>query len=137
MSTEFTGERVIPGLVDLDLWNEHISRYTFAAQRKRALEFGCGAGYGAAYLAQTAREATRIGGSAEAVEYAQEHYGRPNVRYEVGSATEMPFADASFNLVVAYEVIEHLENGQQLLTEARRVLVNSRLGAKETVPHEH
>ena len=125
MSTEFTGERVIPGLVDVDLWNEHISRYTFAARlarRKRVLDVGCGAGYGTAELAQTAREATGIDVSAEAVEYAQTHYGRVNVRFEVGSATEMPFADASFDLVVAFEVIEHLENWQQLLTEARRVL---------------
>ncbi len=125
MSTEFTGERVIPGLVDVDLWNEHISRYTFAARlarRKRVLDVGCGAGYGTAELAQTAREATGIDVSAEAVEYAQEHYGRSNARYEVGSATAMPFANASFDLVVAFEVIEHLENWQQLLTEARRVL---------------
>ena len=125
MSTEFTGERVIPGLVDVDLWNEHISRYTFAgrlARRKRVLDVGCGAGYGTAELAQTAREATGMDVSAEAVGYAQEHYGRPNVRFELGSATEMPFADASFDLVVAFEVIEHLENWPQLLTEARRVL---------------
>ena len=125
MSTEFTGERVIPGLVDVDLWNEHISRYTFAARlarRKRVLDVGCGAGYGTAELAQTAREATGIDVSAEAVEYAQTHYGQVNVRFEVGSATEMPFVDASFDLVVAFEVIEHLENWQQLLTEARRVL---------------
>ena len=125
MSTEFTGERVIPGLVDVDLWNEHISRYTFAARlarRKRVLDVGCGAGYGTAELAQTAREATGLDVSVEAVEYAQTHYERVNVPFEVGSATEMPFADASFDLVVAFEVIEHLENWQQLLTEARRVL---------------
>ena len=51
MSTEFTGERVIPGLVDVDLWNEHISRYTFAARlarRKRVLDVGCGCRVGSA-----------------------------------------------------------------------------------------
>lgn len=29
---EFTGERVIPGQVDVDLWNEHLARYAFAAR---------------------------------------------------------------------------------------------------------
>ena len=44
---EFTGERVIPGQVDLDLLNEHLARYMFAsrlAKRKRVLDAGCGAG---------------------------------------------------------------------------------------------
>ncbi len=125
MSAEFTGERVIPGLVDVDLWNEHFSRYTFAARlarRKRVLDVGCGAGYGTNELALTAREATGIDVSSDAIEYAREHYVRDNLRYELGSATELPFPDASFDLVVAFEVIEHLEEWSKLLTEARRVL---------------
>ncbi len=34
----------------------------------------------------------------------------------------LPFADGSFDLVVAFEVIEHLARWQDFLTEARRVL---------------
>ena len=52
---EFTGERVIPGEVDVDLLNEHMARYTFAARLargKRVLDAGCGAGYGSAELAR-------------------------------------------------------------------------------------
>ena len=40
---EFTGERVIPGQVDVDLLNEHMARYTFAARLargKRVLDAG-------------------------------------------------------------------------------------------------
>ncbi len=125
MSAEFTGERVIPGLVDVDLWNEHFSRYTFAARlarRKRVLDVGCGAGYGTNELALTARDAIGVDVGADAIAYAREHYVRDNLRYELGSATELPFADATFDLVVAFEVIEHLEEWSKLLTEARRVL---------------
>ncbi len=53
---EFTGERVIPGQVDPDLWAEHISRYAFAsrfAPGARVLDLGCGAGYGTAELASS------------------------------------------------------------------------------------
>ena len=52
---EFTGERVIPGQVDVDLLNEHLARYAFAARLargKRVLDAGCGAGYGSAELAR-------------------------------------------------------------------------------------
>lgn len=125
MSAEFTGERVIPGQVDIDLWNEHVSRYAFAARlarRKRVLDVGCGAGYGSAELALTASAVTGIDVSADAVAYASEHYVRPNLQFQPGSAADLPFADGSFDLVVAFEVIEHLSDWAQLIAEARRVL---------------
>ena len=56
---EFTGERVIPGRVEDNLFNEHVARYRFAAHLVRELglrgsflDAGCGAGYGAADLAK-------------------------------------------------------------------------------------
>lgn len=35
VSTEFAAERVIPVQVDMDLWNEHISGYSFAVRLVR------------------------------------------------------------------------------------------------------
>lgn len=125
MSTEFTGERVIPGQVDIDLWNEHLSRYAFAARlarRKRVLDVGCGAGYGSAELANSATTVTGIDISADAIAYATEHYVRPNLIYQQAGAAQLPFPDASFDLVVAFEVIEHLTDWEHLIAEARRVL---------------
>lgn len=125
MSTEFTGERVIPGQVDVDLWNEHLSRYAFAtrlARRKRVLDVGCGAGYGSAELANTASSVTGIDISADAVAYATEHYQRQNLQFQQAGAAQLPFPDAAFDLVVAFEVIEHLTDWEQLIAEARRVL---------------
>jgi SAM-dependent methyltransferase len=122
---EFTGERVIPGEVDIDLLNEHLARYTFAARLargKRVLDAGCGAGYGSAELARAAERVVGVDRAAEAIEFARTHYQSHNLSFEEASCTGLPHGDGSFDLVVAFEVIEHLENWREFLAEARRVL---------------
>src|SRR5438552_17547896 len=82
---EFTGERLIPGQVDVDLLNEHVARYAFAvrlARGKRVLDAGCGAGYGSAQLARVAAQVTGVDVAADAVEFARENYVLENLRFE-------------------------------------------------------
>jgi SAM-dependent methyltransferase len=122
---EFTGERVIPGEVDIDLFNEHMARYAFAARLargKRALDAGCGAGYGSAELARTAQSVVGIDNAADAIEFASAKYRAPNLAFEQASCGALPYADGSFDLIVAFEVIEHLPDWRQFLQEARRTL---------------
>ncbi len=122
---EFTGERVVPGEVNVDLWNEHVSRYALAARLTvdaSVLDMGCGTGYGSAELACRARSVTGIDVASDAVHYAREHYQLPNLQFDTASCTALPYADASFDAVVCFEVIEHLENWPDLIREARRVL---------------
>ena len=122
---EFTGERVIPGEVDIDLWNEHLARYQFAlrlARSKRVLDAGCGAGYGAAALASEALQVLGVDLAAEAAIYAHAHYRRPNLHFAQASCAALPVASSSLDLVVAFEVIEHLADWREFLAEARRVL---------------
>jgi len=125
---EFTGERLIPGQVDVDLLNEHMARYAFAvrlARGKRVLDAGCGAGYGTAELAHVAEHVTGVDVAADAVEYARANYAAHNVAFEQASATQLPYENASFDLVVAFEMIEHLEDWRGFLSEACRVLAPS------------
>jgi 2-polyprenyl-3-methyl-5-hydroxy-6-metoxy-1,4-benzoquinol methylase len=125
---EFTGERLIPGEVDVDLLNEHMARYNFAARLtrgKRVLDAGCGAGYGSAELARMAAHVVAIDIAGEAVEFARAHYQLPNLVFEQASCNQLPFEDAAFELVVAFEVIEHLEDWKGFLREVRRVLAPS------------
>ena len=122
---EFTGERVIPGQVDPDLWTEHVSRYAFAARwasGARVLDLGCGAGYGTAELAGRARSATGIDLAPEAIDHASSAYPRANISFVPASATAVPFRDGTFDLITAFEVIEHLHNWRELLSESRRLL---------------
>jgi len=122
--SEFTGERVIPGEVNDDLWAEHVARYAFAARYaagKPALDIGCGTGYGTAELAKLASTTFGIDLAADALTYAHSHYPAPH--FNRASAASLPFRDGSFDMVTAFEVIEHLSESRTLLSEARRVLV--------------
>jgi SAM-dependent methyltransferase len=121
---EFTGERVIPGLVDPNLFNEHVARYRFAARYadgRRVLDAGCGAGYGTAELTNAAT-VVAMDISADAIAHARGAFGRPGVHFLQGACESLPFADESFDLLVAFEVIEHLERWREMLAEARRIL---------------
>jgi ubiquinone/menaquinone biosynthesis C-methylase UbiE len=123
--SEFTGERVIPGLVDTNLLNEHLARYRFAAcfvrEGDTLLDAGCGSGYGAAELASHA-SVVAIDVAAEAIRHARENFPQPGIRFLQATCESLPFADASFDLVTAFEVIEHLERWRELLNETSRVL---------------
>lgn len=122
---EFTGERVVPGQVNPDLLNEHMARYLFAqrlARNKRVLDIACGTGYGTAELAHVAQHVVGIDVSPETVEAAKKTYAGANTTFQVADATKLPFPDGSFDLITAFEVIEHLEDWPALLSEARRLL---------------
>lgn len=121
---EFTGERVVPGLVDPDLFNEHLARYRFAArfsENARVLDGGCGSGYGAAELPNAAA-VIGVDISGDAVQHARRTFGRPNVHFLQAACEALPFAGGSFDLLLAFEVIEHLTRWREMLAEAARVL---------------
>jgi len=121
--SEFTGERVIPGQVNDDLWGEHVARYALAerfAHGRRVLDLGCGAGYGTASLARVASSSVGVDIAPDAIAYAADHF--PNVRFLQVPAHAVPFPPASFDLVTAFEVIEHLRDWRGLLTEVQRVI---------------
>jgi len=124
---EFTGERAIPGQVNDDLWNEHIARYAFArfhAKGKRVLDAGCGSGFGSAEMALSAAQVTGMDIAPEAVTLSSQNYLLPRLGFVVGACASMPFPSNAFDLVVAFEVIEHLADYRALLREVARVLTH-------------
>jgi len=122
---EFTGERMVPGEVDPDLELEHVSRYHFAAgdvAGREVLDLACGAGYGCAILsAAGARRVLGVDVALEAVAYGRAS-SRDGRLFVAGDGMALPFADGRFDRIVAFEILEHVEDPEALLLEASRVL---------------
>jgi SAM-dependent methyltransferase len=120
----FTGERFAPEVTGA-IWHEHWHRYCLVQPLARGLsvlDAACGEGYGSYILARGAREVVGIDIAADAVAHARSRYIAPNLRYVEGSCTALPLPDASIDLVVSFETIEHLQEQQEMLAEFRRIL---------------
>lgn len=122
---EFTGERFTPECVR-EIWYEHYHRYQFAlpmARGLRVLDAACGEGYGSALLAREAASVLGLDVSADAVAHARARYGGSGVRFEQADVTALGhLTEASFDLIVSFETLEHLEAQETMLLGFRRLL---------------
>ena len=123
---EATGERVIPELQREELvFAEHVARYRFAAQLaagKRILDAACGEGYGSVMLRDAGAESiVGLDIDRTVVEHARCRHGLEVVE---GDVRELPFDDASFDLLVSFETIEHISEPWKAIAEFRRVLTD-------------
>jgi SAM-dependent methyltransferase len=121
---EVTGERLLPDQQRGELVHaEHLARYRFAsrlAEGKHVLDAACGEGYGTAMLAAAgAVEAIGVDLDADTVAHAKQRYA---LDFRVGDVCALPFEDASFDLVVSFETIEHVADAGRALAEMRRAL---------------
>lgn len=84
----------------------------------RALDIGAGAGGNTRVLASAGWEATALEFSSAGVELARSR-GLDVVQ---GDARAIPFPDDTFGLVVAYDVLEHINEDDRVVEEIARVL---------------
>lgn len=120
----FTGERFVPSISG-EIEIEHIHRYLFAVPLVcglDVLDIASGEGYGSAILAQEARSVLGVDIDPDSVEHASATYATKNIAFRAGSCDAIPAADASFDVVVSFETIEHVEGQERFLDEVRRVL---------------
>jgi SAM-dependent methyltransferase len=119
-----TGERTVPGLAEENYWfRRHEVVYQQLAERCRdrdVLEAGCGEGYGADLIANVARRVIGLDYDESAVEHVRARY--PRVEMHHGNLAALPLPDASVDVVVNFQVIEHLWDQGQFVAECLRVL---------------
>lgn len=104
----------------------HLNRYAFArpfCQGAKVLDAACGQGYGS-YLMRTwgAREVVGIDIDEDAIKQANWLFKQDGLTYKQHTVEELPFEDHSFDLVVSFETIEHIDYPEKLLKEIKRVL---------------
>jgi ubiquinone/menaquinone biosynthesis C-methylase UbiE len=90
----------------------------------RVLDIGCGDGLLAAELQKSAAEVVALDASQAMLEAAQQRARNEHVRLTLcrGRAEELPFSDASFDIVVAVTILCFVPQAQQTLSEIGRVL---------------
>src|SRR5271156_6839232 len=119
-----TGERTIPGLDVENYWfRRHEVVYQQLAPRcagLEVLEAGCGEGYGADLISRVARRVIALDYDQTTVAHVRARYPRVEVMH--GNLAELPLADPSVDVVVNFQVIEHLWDQTQFVRECARVL---------------
>jgi SAM-dependent methyltransferase len=119
-----TGERTVPGLAVENYWfRRHEVAYLHCVAicaGQDVLEAGCGEGYGADLIASVARRVVAVDYDAATVEHVRSRY--PRVEVLAGNLAAVALPGASVDVVVNFQVIEHLWDQPQFITECLRLL---------------
>ena len=86
----------------------------------RILEIGCGIGSVVSRLSSQGYEVVGTDISCEAIEYGQKKYA--GIRLEVQPAEALPYEDGAFDVVLSFDLFEHVAATDAHLSEVRRLL---------------
>lgn len=109
----------------------HVIRYQWACNYiktgDRVLDAACGLGYGSHVIHNLAKPESIVGvdGSLYAADYANSAFGfEDRVLFQIGMLPQAlsKFKDASFDVIVSFETLEHVENPPLLMREFNRLL---------------
>jgi SAM-dependent methyltransferase len=119
-----TGERTVPGIPSENYWfRRHQAAYLHLREEvegPRLLEVGAGEGYGSALLAERVPAVLALDYDAAAIAHLVGEY--PALAAVRGNLAALPVAGGSIDTVVSLQVIEHVWDHPQFLTECSRVL---------------
>ncbi len=107
----------------------HLARYALACDLvrdgDRVLDIACGMGYGSRMLALTSPASVVMGVDydARALEYAHANYATPRTTFSRDDAHTLPtIPDASVDVIVSFETLEHLPEPTAFLARASHIL---------------
>ncbi|HEX2951311.1 MAG TPA: methyltransferase domain-containing protein [Armatimonadota bacterium] len=107
---------------------DHVARYEFASSLIEpgftVLDMACGVGYGSFILSQNenCQRVVAIDNSEKAIEYADKFFSSPKVEHRLGDCLEIDLKEEAFDLVVAFETVEHLKDDAAFLQRLHRIL---------------
>jgi len=74
-----------------------------------------------------ARDVVAIDISKDALRYGSRRYQEKNLHFVRADAFHLPLRDCSFEVVICFEIIEHLKDCTKFLSECKRVPKNQNL----------
>jgi len=92
------------------------------AAPRAVLDLGCGAGFLSNDLAARGHHVTGLDTTPENLTVARLRDRTASVAYDLGDACALPYADASFDVVCAMDLLEHVEQPARLIAGVERVL---------------
>jgi ubiquinone/menaquinone biosynthesis C-methylase UbiE len=121
------GSGILPEETPPKFFARHLSAYHFAIpyiKNKDVLEIGFGDGYGAYLLAGIAKEVKAVDILEKNVRLAEAKYNRGNLKFIQTPSSVLDFREESFDIVVSFQVIEHIPEDkiQEYLCQINRVL---------------
>ncbi|MFB8791491.1 MAG: class I SAM-dependent methyltransferase [Potamolinea sp.] len=118
-STEVVRARGLSEEFAIEMYGKYIQFVNQSApQTGSLLDVGCGSGWSSYLLSKIGYQVVGIDLNAEAFECPT----TPNLNLVQGSALNLPFEDASFEIVATNQAIEHIPDPQKAITEMIRVL---------------
>ena len=103
----------------------HLAVYEYTQQfvkDKTVLDLGCGEGYGTALLARYAKKVIGVDYSARTIKKAQETYACDNLEFVCGSIDQIKLESESFEVISAFQLIEHLPKPEVFLWRVKNWL---------------
>ena len=123
---EFTGERYVPGKTEPRLATCHEHRYQIALEwcaGRNVVDFGSGAGYGAALLSSVAASVMGYEPDREAVDFAQDTFGSESLHFTTDVNYVLNLA-GKVDVVTCFEVLEHVLDPAEILSPVRELLTD-------------
>lgn len=85
---------------------------------KKVLDIGCGTGIYVDYLTKKGFDAAGVDFVKEFIDYAKKHR---KGKFMIADAYKLPFKDKSFDTVIMFDVLEHIENELKVINEIKRI----------------
>ncbi len=109
---------------------DHLLRYAWIqplVEEQRVLDVACGHGFGAGMMAEAnASEVVGVDRDEATIDRCRELWKSPRVRFEAGLIEDLPSLDlGTFDRVVCFETLEHVEDPARALQGIRGVLGES------------
>ena len=109
---------------DQEVPPDHLARYEWATPQVkglRVLDAGSGYGYGSDHLAANgAGWVVGVDTDPRAIRYARAHYHRPALEFALGKIQAV--RTATFEAVISFEVLEHVQDGPGYLSQLVRLI---------------